>query len=236
MRDDPGPATCTLTVKQLAFEFAPPAIPSLDNFVAGRNLELLERLRALAARGAERFVYLWGAAGSGRTHLLRAALAALERTPARVVYLAGAEELPHAHSLEAAETVAADDVEQLDDAAQAALFNLYNRLRERGGTLIAAGDVPPARLKLRADLATRLAWGLVYEVHALTDEEKAQALAAHAASRGFTLQPSVCQYLLEHVQRDMRTLTSMLDSLDRYSLETKRPITVPLVRELLVVQ
>jgi len=41
----------------------------------------------------------------------------------------------------------------------------------------------------------------------------------------------VLPYLLSHFQRDMVSLSSMLDSLDQYSLETKRPITLPLLRE-----
>lgn len=223
-------------MKQLAFEFALPAAPSLENFVAGRNGELVQRLQALAPRGAERFLYLWGAPGSGRTHLLRGALALLEQAQSKAVYLESGAAAFDARALEEASAVAVDDVEGLDDAAQIAVFNLYNRLREGGGTLLAAGDVPPARLRLRPELATRLAWGLVYEVHALSDHEKAQALAAHAFGRGFSLQPGVCQYLLEHVRRDMRTLIAMLDALDRHSLETKRPITVPLLRELLEMQ
>jgi DnaA family protein len=86
---------------------------------------------------------------------------------------------------------------------------------------------------LRADVVTRLAWGLVYEVHALTDPEKAQALAAQAAARGFRLQPEAVQYLLTHARRDMRTLIATVDALDRYSLEAKRPVTLALLRELL---
>lgn len=201
--------------------------------MAGRNGELVQRLRTLVPRGAERFLYLWGAPGSGRTHLLRSALAALEQAHSKVVYLTADAAAFDPRALEEADVVAADDVERLDDGAQVVMFNLYNRLRDSGGTLLAAGDVPPAQLQLRPDLATRLAWGLVYEVHALSDDEKVQALTEHAVARGFSLSAEVCRYLLEHVQRDMRTLTAVLDTLDRYALETKRPITVPLVRELL---
>jgi DnaA family protein len=86
---------------------------------------------------------------------------------------------------------------------------------------------------MRPDLVTRLGWGLVYQVHALSDEEKAQALAQHGAGRGFRLSAEVCAYLLQRARRDMPSLLAMLDALDRYSLETKRQITVPLVRELL---
>jgi len=124
-------------------------------------------------------------------------------------------------------------VDRLDDEGQIAAFDLYNSLREHSGALIASAAAPPVQLKLRADLVTRLAWGLVYQVHALADEDKARALADHAARRGFRLAPEVTEYLLRRVRRDLPSLLAMLDALDRYSLETKRPVTVPLVRELL---
>jgi DnaA family protein len=91
-------------------------------------------------------------------------------------------------------------------------------------------------LTLRADVVTRLAWGLVYEVHGLSDREKAAALAGHASVRGFALQEDVSNYLLTHARRDMPGLVALLDALDRYSLESQRPVTVPLLRELLAAE
>jgi DnaA family protein len=93
--------------------------------------------------------------------------------------------------------------------------------------------VPPARLDLAPELLTRLAWGLVYQLHPLDDAEKAAALAGHAAARGLRLPAEVSAYLLRHVRRDLPTLMGVLDALDRHSLETQRPLTVPLVREVL---
>jgi DnaA family protein len=219
-------------VKQLAFDLAAAPAPTLDNFVTGRNAEVVQRLREVARGGRERFVYLWGAPASGRTHLLRGAVHELERGGARAAYIAagGASSATLGEGLEAA---AVDDVDRYDEGAQAALFNLYNRVRESGGALIAAGAAPPQALDLRADVSSRLAWGFVYEVRALSDAEKTQALAEHAAARGFSLPPDVARYLLNRVQRDMRTLIAMVESLDRYSLEAKRPVTVPLARDLL---
>ncbi|HEX2825636.1 MAG TPA: DnaA regulatory inactivator Hda [Burkholderiales bacterium] len=221
-------------MKQLAFDFSISTDPTLDNFVVGCNAELVERLSSLA-RGdrGERFIYLWGAPGSGRTHLLRAAIAAFRRAGAAAEYRActgDADIVPALHELRA---VAIDDVDRLSGDGAVVLFNLYNVLRESGGVLIAAGSVAPAQLNLRADVASRLAWGLVYEVRALSDAEKARALAERAEARGFTLQPDVSQYLLTHARRDMPALLATLDALDRYSLEAKRPVTVPLLRELL---
>ena len=96
-----------------------------------------------------------------------------------------------------------------------------------------AGNAPPAQLPLREDLRSRLAWGLVYHVKPLTDEERATYLRAEAARRGMRVPDEVIGYLLTHVRRDLPTLLAILDELDRTSLELKRPVTLPLVREAL---
>ena len=114
--------------------------------------------------------------------------------------------------------VAVDDVDRLNPSAQIGLFNLYNRMRDEGhALLLVSGSIAPAQLKLREDLVTRLGWGLVYQMHELTDEEKALAMKSHAASRGFNLPQEVGDYLLRHGQRDLPSLMAALDALDRYS-------------------
>ena len=213
-------------MRQLALDITAPPAPTFDNFVVGRNAEALAHLRAALAGSGERFVYLWGAAGCGRTHLLKAATA-----DARSKYIACAADSVFDDD---ASRLAADDVERLGSDAQVALFHRYNALREQGGSLIASGRVPPVQLKLRADLLTRLGWGLVVQVHALNDEEKAQALAQHAHARGFTLASEVIAYLLARAPRDMGALFATLYALDRHSLETKRAVTLPLLRAVLL--
>lgn len=221
-------------LKQLAFDFSVATAPVYDNFVVGRNAELMQRLRDLPRTPAdERFLYVWGASGSGRTHLLRAAVAAFRSAGARAEYVSCTSDSDFPEPLHTLDAVAVDDVELLGAEGQVSLFSLYNALRGTGAALIAAGNVAPMRLALRPDVVTRLGWGLVYEVHGLTDVEKAEALAEHASVRGFTLQSDVTKYLLTHARRDMPALLALLDALDRYSLESKRPVTVPLLRELL---
>ncbi|MEQ1773492.1 MAG: DnaA regulatory inactivator Hda [Burkholderiales bacterium] len=214
-------------MRQLALDITAPPAPTFDNFVVGCNAEVILHLRTAIAGQGERFVYVWGEPGSGRTHLLKAA--AEEASNATYVACAANSVFDDGASI-----LVADDVERLGSDAQIGLFNRYNALREQGGGLIASGSVPPVQLKLRADLLTRLGWGLVVQVHALTDDEKAQALAQHAQARGFTLSDEVIAYLLTHAPRDMGALFTTLDALDRHSLETKRAVTVPLVRELLL--
>ena len=218
-------------MRQLALPLAPPPLPTLENFVRGSNAELLAALTALC-RGAagERFVYLWGGHGCGKTHLLRALLSAFSERGEAAVMLTGPGAQRYAGPMGA---VLVDDVDKFNDEGQEQLFSTYNTQREHGGVLVAAGAVPSARLPLRDDLATRLGWGLVYEVRGLSDEEKMDAMTEHARARGFTLDRDVLDYLLRRQARDLPTLLGLLDALDRYSMENKRAITIPLVRELL---
>ena len=212
---------------QLLLGIAPEWIPSLDNFVAGRNVELLAALRhALAADKGERGLYLWGEKGSGKSHLLQAAVEYARASGQSAVYASG--EVP-----EGAQVVAVDAVETLDESAQIALFALYNRQRESGGMLLASGTQAPAFLTLRDDLRTRLGWGLVYQVHALNDDEKAQALKQHAQARGFELPCEVTTYLLRHGRRDLPALLATLDALDEHCLRLKRAASVPLLKEVM---
>ena len=191
-------------MKQLALGISPPPQPTLDNFVPGANAELLARLRELqAGTFRESVLYLWGEPGSGKSHLLGACSA----------------------------QAAADDVETLDDVAQVELFNRINEARQSGGAVLAAGNAPPAQLPLREDLKSRLAWGLVYQIKPLSDEERTLYLRAEAARRGMQIPEEVISYLLTRMRRDLRSLTSVLDRIDQVSLELKRPITLPLVRE-----
>jgi DnaA family protein len=197
-------------MRQLPLEISPPAAPSLDNFVAGENAEALAAVRSLTSGTlSEVIVYLWGERGSGRTHLLRAATLA---NPG---------------------LVAADDVESLDATAQQALFNAINAARDGQSAVLAAGSSPPAQLALREDLRSRLAWGLVYQLRAPSDADKAAHLRAEAARRGLRLPEEVLAYLLSHLPRDLASLNAVLDALDRYSLASQRPLTLPLVREAL---
>jgi len=213
-------------MQQLLLELAPPPPPTLENFSPGRNGAALKALRG-ALEGGERFVFLWGPGGCGKTHLLRAFAGAKGR--AAYVQAANADWAP-TRNLAA---VAVDDVSRLDDTGQIALFDLCNRLRGAGGLLAASGEAPPARLALRADLRSRLASGIVLQLHPLSDEDKAAALRRHAAARGVALDGELIRYLLTHFNRDMGTQIAALDALDRYSLQRKRPITLPLLKEAL---
>jgi len=214
-------------MSQLLLDITPHWWPTFDNFVAGGNGELLSVLQhALVGESRERCIYVWGQTGSGKSHLLQACVSAAQNARHSAIYA-------QARVPQAVEVVALDDVEMLDDADQIELFNLYNQMRESGGMLLVSGRQSPLHLDLRPDLRTRLGWGLVYQVHGLSDAEKAQALAQHAQGRGFSLTQEVTHYLLRHGRRDLPSLLAVLDALDEHSLRLHRAPSVPLLKEVL---
>jgi DnaA family protein len=217
-------------MEQLIFELATPQPPTFANFLPGPNREAVAALQRIAGgEGSETGLVLWGPPGVGKTHLLRATAAAADLRR-QVRYFTDAEALPS--DLPApSELVLVDAVDRADAAAQGRLFTLYNALKASGGALVAAAEVPPARMPLRDDVRSRLGWGLVFEVLPLADEDKPAALAIYARSRGFSLGDDVIAYLLAHGRRDMTSLMTTLAALDRHSLASKRPITLPLLRE-----
>lgn len=195
-------------MKQLLLNIQPPAAPGFDNFIVGQNQEALASVRSvLADATTTRFVYLWGESGSGKSHLLLAAQAM------------------GAHI--------ADDVHTLDEESQIILFDTYNQIKDEGGVLITAGSHAPTQMELRADLATRLAWGLVYQLLPLSDDEKAEALRAHARDRGMKLPDEVIAYCLRYLRRDLPTLMAVIEALDEWSLTTKKAVTVQSLKKML---
>jgi len=215
--------------QQLLPGLADAPTPSLDKFVLGGNGAVLAALRTFGDDADARALYLWGGHGSGRSHLLKAWAAV------RGAAYADARVQPDLAGVDPGPALAVDNCEALSGTGQIALFHLYNQARasDSPAYLLISGPVPPPQLKLRDDLQSRLAWGLSLEVVALTDAEKLAALQAHAQARGMHLADEVTAYMLTHVRRDMPTLMRIVEALDVASLTAKRPVTLPLLRELL---
>jgi DnaA-homolog protein len=227
-------------MNQLLLDLGPAPPPTLDNFIAGDNQAALAAVRRLCAAPVAdppaRCLYLWGDAGSGRSHLLRAACDALDGR-----LLAGAsataDDLRAAldvHPSRARWLVCVDDVAATDADVQEALFHALNAMREDPrAAIVVAGDAAPRDLALhpsRDDLRSRLAWGLAFQLQPLDDAAMDAALARRADDTGFALSADVRRYLLTHFTRDLGSLMRMVDALDRYAREQKRVITVPMVR------
>lgn len=220
-------------MRQLVLDLGAAKPQTLENFIVGQNHELLQLLQEYLSaprHPREPFVYLWGDAGAGKTHLLRA----LASVPGSRYLSPDADDGEDRWRYDNEISLyLVDDCQRLAPDAQIAVFALFNQIRENGGAMISAGASAPAALALREDLRTRLGWGLIYQLHGLSDDDKIAALTRAAESRGISLSPGVLPYLITHFRRDMPSLSAMLDALDKYSLETQRPITLPLLRSLL---
>ena len=241
--------------RQFALDLShtPPA--SLDNFLPGKDLAMVDALRQSIRRwqareqngGAnaidQRWIYWWGPQGSGRTHLLKAmgnsaadlGLEHFSLTANEPISWVNLEEkIPSLSQSTQPSVITVDDVDQLDDRQVAALFRILNQVQASQGIhIFMAGSAAPNHLHLREDLRTRLGWGLIFQTQLLSDDEKIQALETAARDRGLVLSAEVLPWLLNRFYRDMPNLMALLDALDAYSLETKRAVTLPLVRELL---
>jgi DnaA-homolog protein len=203
---------------------------TFDNFVPGANVPVIAHLQALAPNAAP--VYLWGPSGAGKTHLLQAVVHRLHRQGQRAGWFSAADPAPWAFD-EAWALVVIDGCDPLDPGQQHAAFAVFVDATTHGVPLVAAGTVPPVDLPLREDLRTRLGWGHVFAVQPLGEAESRATLRQVADRRGIFLSDEVMDYLLTRFERDLKHLIALLDRLDEFSLATKRPITVPLLKQML---
>lgn len=214
---------------QNSFDFDDHAYPRFDKLLGQANAELIFMLQ----QEHDPFLFIWGNQGSGKSHILQAWVGHCTTAGKRAVYVDAAKDYL-SDSLAQADCVAVDQVEQLDDQGQAALFNLFNRFRNSGrGSLLLAADVPPTRLQVREDLRTRMGYCLVYEVKSLDKQEKIDALINMAAARHLDIDPKIFHYLLDHWRQDLNSLLQMFEDLADYAITKGRPLTLSLLKQLL---
>ncbi len=213
---------------------------SFDNYFAGPNREAVQTVKSCIQMANERFIYLWGGGSVGKTHLLQSACRVVSEAgrPCAYLTLKQANEFrPEIlDGLEELSLVCIDDVNAVagDKEWEIALFHLYNRAKDNDTLLIVSGDESPGNLLLALpDLSSRLAWGLIFQLHPLNDADKFAALKLRARRRGFRLPDEVGHFLLSRYPRDTAELFSILERLDHASLVAKRRMTIPFVKMVL---
>lgn len=192
---------------QLLLNIHPSSEKTLDNFIIGDNFEAISTFKDFVSNKNIQFLYLWGLKGSGKSHLSEV----VKRNNILVI----------------------EDIDTYKDFEQINAFNLFNECKETNNKLFVTGGNSPKNMGLREDLASRLSWGLVYQIKALTDDEKKLALLSHAKRKGMLFDIKVIEYCMRNLKRDLHYLISTLDALDHWSLKTKKPITIPLLKKLL---
>lgn len=192
---------------QLLLNIHPPSIKSLENFVIGDNFEAISVIKKFTTDKNLQFFYLWGVQGSGKSHLS----SVVKNNNILVI----------------------EDIESMNDIEQIEAFSIFNNCKENGKKLFITGSNSPNNMGLRSDLASRLSWGIVYQIKALTDNEKKLALLNHSKQKGMSSNVKVIEYCMKNLKRDLHYLIATLDALDNWSLKTKKPMTIPLLKKLL---
>ena len=241
-------------IPQLPLALRWPRRQRFEHFHAGANAAALAAVQALALQPGAPWVYLHGAVGSGRSHLLMAACQAAsaagpgnpgaaggghaEAAAAgrQVQYLPLATIADHAAALRGvagSELLALDDLGAIAGKREAehALFDLYNRAKAEGSALLFAADAAPAQLGIELpDLRSRLGACTQFALKPLDDAERRAVLKAQAAARGIELDDGVLDWLFARYARDLGALLDLLDKLDVASLAAQRRITIPFLR------
>ena len=214
------------------------------NFLPGDNLEALSWLQSdpLAGHETPPCTYLWGEPGGGKTHLLQALCHEASDRGAAAVYLplGKADEFPleALHGLENVDVVCLDDVAAVaaSPAWQRALIDLFERVQGTGCRLVVTGERAPSELRLDPALASRLAWGMIFQLRPLNERQCCEALALRAGRRGLRLGRDAARFLVRQHGADMVSLFDSFERLDQASMAAKKKLTVRFIREALDLQ
>ncbi len=223
-------------MKQIVLDIGLSAGPTIANFCPGPNQAALEHLVLwLGGNSSTRSplpTYYWGPVGCGKSHLLKGAREALREQGARVGWL-DASLHDEGEFNESWAAVLLDDVDLYTSAQQHTAFNWFVNAQTLQRPVLAAGELAPVDLKLRDDLRSRLGWGHVFRLMPLSEPERRAVLRQAADDRGVFLGDEVIDFMLTRFSRDLGSLMELLESLDGYALQTKRAITIPLIRSMM---
>ena len=210
-----------------------------DSFWPGDNTQACTHLQTIVLGSSTDSIYLWGEAGTGKSHLLQAACSQAG-SDKRVAYIPLSQYRTLApqllDGLDKMQIVCIDGLEHIAgyDAWELAIFNLYNQMREQNHALLFASRHNPSVIDITlADLKSRLSWGVTYHLLPLDEAGRIQALQKRAQLRGFELSHEVLDYLTRRVARDMHNLFDWLNKLDDASLREQRRLTVPFVKKII---
>lgn len=229
--------------QQLTLSLQLPDDATFANFFPGANQPLIHYLQEFIANDKlshEFYLYLWGGAGAGCSHLLQACCHALLACGKTAVYLPlqYVNEFTPAifNDLEQVALVCVDDVQHIagSPAWEEALFHFFNRIQTAQNKLIIVGHSVPKETGIQLpDLSSRLNGGIIRQIQALTDEEKITALQLRARLRGFDLPDNVAQFLLQQFPRNFSFLFKLLETMDKASLAAQRKLTLRFVKTVL---
>ena len=205
----------------------------LDNFIANR--ELANSIHQLFQDKKASEIYVYGLTGQGKTHVLQGVVLKALANDKNAIYIDCIDSFPE-HLLDFIDQlsfISLDNVDLISKENQEIFFDLYNRARQAGVIILVSGSSLPADLAVMKDLKTRLSLAAVYKLEALNDELTMEVLNKQMNDRNLTIDSKIYEYLFKNYSRDLNTLVSAMNVLDKASLQSKKAISIPFVKTVL---
>ena len=203
----------------------------LDNFLG--NKQLLDFIVQLYLDKTSAEIYVYGAPGHGKTHLLQGAVLRALSDQQSAMYIDCHNSLPgHVfESIEKLSWISIDNIDAINANQQDLFFDLYNRAKQAKVSMLISGSDLPSELVVMKDLKTRLGLATIFQLQPLDDELTMSVLNNQMIDRNLSIDSKVYEYLFKYYSRDVRILLKAMDDLDKASLQAKQSITIPFVRK-----
>jgi DnaA family protein len=220
-------------MNQLGLPISLNASMLLESFVA--NKELLRLINQLFLNEKSSEVYIYGASGQGKTHVLQGAVLKALEIDKNAVYIDCSDPFPDyiLDFVDQIDFICFDNVHSILRENQEIFFDLYNRARQAQIFILVSGNTLPSDLEVMKDLKTRLSLAAVYKLEELNDELIMSVIDSQMSQRNLSVNSNVYEYLFKNYSRDLKLLLSTLNDLDKASLQAKKPISIPFVKKFL---
>ena len=205
----------------------------LDNFIA--NNELVNLIHQLFQDKKASEIYVYGLTGQGKTHILQGVVLKALAKDKNAIYIDCINSFPeHLFDfISQLNFISFDNVDQINSHNQETFFDLYNRARQAGVVILVSGCNLPSDLTVMKDLKTRLSLAAVYKLEELNDDLTMDVLNKQMSDRNLTIDSKIYEYLFKNYSRDLNTLVSAMNELDKASLQSKKAISIPFVKTVL---
>jgi len=205
----------------------------LESLVA--NTELLRLINQLFVDENSSEVFIYGASGQGKTHILQGAVLKALELDRNAIYIDCIDPFPE-HILDFIDQVhfiSFDNVHLISSKNQEIFFDLYNQARQSQILILVSADSLPSDLEVMKDIKTRLSLAAVYKLEELNDQLIMRVIDSQMSQRNLSINSGVYEYLFKNYSRDLKLLLATLNDLDKASLQAKKAISVPFVRKFL---
>jgi len=205
----------------------------LDNFIA--NSELLNLIHQLFQDKKASEIYVYGLTGQGKTHILQGVVLKALASDKNAIYIDCIDSFPEhlLNLIDQLSFISLDNIDLISKENQETFFDLYNRARQAGVVILVSGSSLPVDLAVMKDLKTRLSLAAVYKLEELNDELTMDVLNKQMSDRNLTIDLKIYEYLFKNYSRDLNTLVSAMNELDKASLQSKKAISIPFVKTVL---